>query len=297
MSEPGPAEDRDDLAEAQRTITRQAEEIGRLRRQLDDDRFARELRDVLSLAATAGTIAAPVTHSRLLELVVQTAATAIGARAASLFLVDEATSELVLQFAIGPKADAIRQLRVPVGRGVAGLVASSGQPMAISDAQRDPRHASEIAARVGYLPASILCVPLSYEDEVIGVLELLDKVGAASFGLADIEALGLFARQAAVAIEQSRTLRSLAALIGEVLHLFGEGADPSARQLRDEARAFAQRIEEEPAYREALELARLIQELGGHGPAELAACRTIVRAFAEYARSRSAPGGDVGLTR
>jgi GAF domain-containing protein len=169
--------------------------------------------------------------------------------------------------------------------------------MAISDAQRDPHHAADVAARVGYLPTSILCVPLSYEDQVIGVLELLDKVGAASFGLADIEALGMFAEQAAVAIAQSRTLQSLAALIGEVLHLLGETADPRVDRLRDEARAFAQRIEEEPGYQQALELARLIQQLGRHGEEEQKACRTIVQAFVDYARSRSAPGGDLGLIR
>jgi GAF domain-containing protein len=169
--------------------------------------------------------------------------------------------------------------------------------MAVSDAQRDPHHAADVAARVGYLPTSILCVPLTYDDQVIGVLELLDKLGATSFGLADIEALGLFANQAAVAIEQSRTLQSLAALIGEVLHLLGETSAPRVQQLKEDAHAFARRIEEEPSYQQALELARLIQQLGRHGEEELRACRTIVRAFVDYARSRPAPGGDLGLTR
>jgi GAF domain-containing protein len=297
MSDSGGTEDRNALAEAQRIVAQQADEIQRLRAQLSDDRFARELREVFSLAATAGTIAAPVAHSRLLELIVQTAAHVISARAASLFLLDEAADELVLEVATGPKAAEARRLRLPIGHGIAGLVAASAQPMAISDAQRHPQHAADIAARVGYLPTSILCVPLTYEDQTIGVLELLDKVGAASFGLADIEALGLFAEQAAVAIEQSRTLRGLAALIGEMLHLLGDTSDPRIHQLQEEARAFARRIEDEPAYQQALELARLIQQLGRHGEADLKACQTIVRAFVDYARSRPGLGEDLGLTR
>ncbi len=297
MNDRGRSEDREALAEARRTSARGADEDRRSQRQLADDHFARELREVFSLATTAGTIAAPVAHSRLLEMIVQTAAHVISARAAALFLLDQAAGELVLEFAVGPKAAEARQIRLPIGHGIAGLVAATAQPMAISDARRDAHHAADVAARVGYLPTSILCVPLSYEDQVIGVLELLDKVGAASFGLADIEALGLFANQAAVAIEQSRTLQSLAALIGEVLQLLGETSDPRTRQLHHEARAFARRIEEEPSYQQALELARLIQELGQHGQRELQACQTIVRAFVDYARSRTAPGGDLGLSR
>jgi GAF domain-containing protein len=169
--------------------------------------------------------------------------------------------------------------------------------MAISDAQHHPQHAADVAARVGYQPSSILGVPLSYEDQVIGVLELLDKVGASAFGLADIEAVGLFAEQAAVAIEQSRTLQSLAALIGEVLHLLNGASDPRTERLRQDARAFARRIEEEPGYQQALNLARQIQELGRDGPAALRACQSIVRAFAEYAHDRTGPDGYGVLSR
>jgi GAF domain-containing protein len=289
-------DDREALAEARRAVDRLVEENQQLRAQLADHHFARELREVFSLATTAGTIAAPVAHSRLLELIVRTAEHVISARAAALFLVDEAAGELVLEVATGPKAAEVRQLRLPIGHGIAGLVAVSAQPMAISDAQRDPQHAADIAMRVGYLPTSLLCVPLSYEDQVIGVLELLDKVGASSFGLADIEALGLFAEQAAVAIEQSRTLQSLAALIGEVLDLLGETLDPRTQRLRQDAQAFARRIEEESGYQQALALARLIQELARDSQDGLAACQTIVRAFVEYAQSRTGPGGQLGGT-
>jgi hypothetical protein len=69
--------DPDPLAEAQATIARQANELERLQRRLEDERFAEELRAVLVLAAAAGTIASPVTHARLLQLIVETAADVI----------------------------------------------------------------------------------------------------------------------------------------------------------------------------------------------------------------------------
>ena len=58
-------------------------------------------------------------------------------------------------------------------------------------------YATEIAQRIGYQPQSLLCVPLPFEDTVIGVLELLDKEGGAGFDDTDIHALSLFAAQAA----------------------------------------------------------------------------------------------------
>src|ERR687893_1907580 len=108
-------------------------------------------------------------------MIVGTAAGVFPSRSAALFLIDEEVEELVFQVALGPEAEQVKDLRVPLGHGIAGLVAVSGQPMAVSDAGSDPRQAADIAQSVGYTPGTILCVPLFYDDEIIGVLELLDR--------------------------------------------------------------------------------------------------------------------------
>src|SRR5579859_5031979 len=157
-------------ANPEETIARQAAEIAQLREQLADEQFAQELRAALALAATVSAIAAPISHGGLLDMIVATAAEIIAARAAALFLIDEESQELVFEVALGQKAEEVKKFRVPLGHGIAGLVAVTGQPIAVSDAQSDPRQASEIAHSVGYVPQSILCVPLFYDDQVIGVL-------------------------------------------------------------------------------------------------------------------------------
>jgi GAF domain-containing protein len=286
--------DQDALARARETIARQEEEIERLRRRLADERLAEDLREAMTLAAAAGTIASPVAHSRLLEMIVETAAHVISARAASLFLIDEEAQELVFEVALGSKAEEVKKFRVPLGHGIAGLVAVSGQPMAVSDAEKDPRQAADIAQSVGYTPESILCVPLFYEDRIIGVLELLDKEGAPSFSATDMEDLGLFANQAAVAIEQSRTTRNLAALLGEVLESLGETADGQRQELRERTRAFAEGLEGDVPFNRALDLAQLVQEIAYQGENELRGCQAILRGFAEYLRSRPDPIGELG---
>ena len=250
-----------------------------------DEQLAARLRDALAKAAIARTIAAPAGNSDLLQRIVETAAGVIPARAAALFLVDETTQDLRFEVALGERADPVKEIRVPLGHGIAGGVAISGQPMAVSDVQRDERWAAEIGERVGYMPDSILCVPLFYEDAVIGVLELLDKEDAGSFDDGDIATLSLFANQAAVAIGQSRAQQSTAALVAAILRT--SVADGPNDSLEDDIRAFSGSLEGDNALRRSLRLAELVHEIGREGEQELEACRRILESFAAYLRARN----------
>jgi GAF domain-containing protein len=276
-----------DLAEALIVVRRQAEEIERLRTQHADARLAEELRAALVRSALAGTIAAPVSHSRLLEMIVETAAQVISSQAASLFLIDEEQRELVFEIALGQKAEEVKKFRVPLGHGIAGHVAATGQPTATSGTA-DPRQAREIGENVGYVPRTILCVPLFYADRVIGVLELLDKTDGAPFTMLDMHVLGLFANMAAVAIEQSRTRESLSSVIAEMVLEFSTGNLPDEQRqlLIDGMRRLAGNIATDERYQQALGLVRLVEEISRGGERELGACEAVLRAFAEYVRWR-----------
>ncbi|MDQ2984862.1 MAG: GAF domain-containing protein [Actinomycetota bacterium] len=274
----------DELEQARATLARQAAEIERLRREIAEDEAA-DFRELLTILTAAGAIVSPVSHARLLELIVETAANVIDAKAAALFLLDESTDELVFEVALGEKADEAERFRVPVGHGIAGLVAQTGQPIAVSDAQHDPRHAVEIAQRIGYLPNSVLCVPLHYRDRVVGVLELLDKRGAASFSGPDIEALGLFARQAAVAIEQSQAHRTLAGLLKEFVAP-AEPADPEHRMLEKRIDAFLASLDVTGRQRRAVTLAGLVGVIAARGEDEMEACERLLRGFSDYLHAR-----------
>jgi GAF domain-containing protein len=281
-------------SEAQQIIADQAKEIERLKRLLENERFSQELSQALALAAATGTISLPVTHAHLLEMIVAAAAQVISAHAASLFLIDQETQELVFEVALGQKAAQVKEFRIPMGHGIAGLVAMSGQPMAVSDAQKDMRQASDIAFAVGYLPHSILCVPLFYNDQIIGVLELLDKEGANSFSSLDMQILGLFANQAAVAIEQSLTHRNLAALLSEVIDSLDNVSNYQKEHLKQKTKDFASSIEEDKTYQQALEIARLVQEIVWQGEGEAQTCHSILRSFAEYLRLKSKLSSNLG---
>ncbi|MBZ5568259.1 MAG: GAF domain-containing protein [Acidobacteriia bacterium] len=243
----------------------------------------------MSLGASANVIAAPVAQSQLLEMIVRTASRVIDARAASLCLLDESAKELVFEVVQGEKSEELRKIRVPMGHGIVGLVAATGQAMAISNVGSDPRHAADVARRVGYMPQSILAVPLLYADRVIGVLELLDKNGKESFGAADLETLGLFANQAAIAIQQSRAQTSITSMLMQLISAFGPVSPGRQRGIEKAAAAVARDVND-PAHRHAMELSGLIHEIVQYGNGETAACRALLESFASYLRSRLAGG-------
>jgi GAF domain-containing protein len=260
--------------DAESTIARLEAEVETLRLRLEQNVAATCVCDALATAAVVEELAAPASHASLLEMVLETSASVISATAGALFLTDETANDLVVAAAIGGSADRMRDVRVPLGHGIAGGVALSGLPLAVTAASGDSRWAKDIGERVGYVPESIICVPLFYEDRIIGALELLDKIGAPSFTPGDLNTLGLFAHQAAVTIEQSRTRLSASALLAAAV-----GADDA------NAKRLGELIERDPGHRGSLELARVVREVALGGDRQLAACREILGAFAEYARA------------
>jgi signal transduction protein with GAF and PtsI domain len=274
----------DALQQANALIARQEAEIERLREQISGEQIAGELRHWLTHVATAGAISAPDAHNLLLDRILESAASVIGAHSGAIFLVDSDSEDLSFAAAIGPKADEVRKLRLPLGHGIAGLVAVSGQPMAISDASNDPRQASDIAETVGYMPQSILCVPVFYDEQVIGVLELLDKRDAASFSPDDMNQLSLFAGQAAAAIEQARGQRDLTALLNSALRTWAAGGTP-APVGSDRVEQFTLVLESDPTYARSLDLARLVNDIAAHGDLATDAVGTILRGFLDYLRA------------
>lgn len=257
-------------------------EVNDLRRQLAAYEHAEAMYRAFSLAAARSVISSPVSHSRLLEMIVRTAASVIGAGSSSLFLLDHATSELVFEIATGPAANAVIGFRLPVGQGIAGLVAATGQPMAVSNVQQDPRHASHISRDIGYTPRNILCVPLILHGEIIGVLELLDRDNDGTFSPGDIQVLSLFADQAAIAIGQADAFRGLVPLIGQLLDEMGLLPTDQQHGVREQAQQFAEAVEQTQEFQRTVKLADLVHDISMHGDAEYQAVVGILESFAKY---------------
>jgi GAF domain-containing protein len=122
-----------------------------------------------------------------------------GAAACSLAVIEPDDEHLVFRAGCGAGADQVIGVRLPVARGIAGWVVSSGQPIAVRDVRTDPRFAADVAESTGYVPRSILAAPLTALGEPVGVLEVLDRTSAEDGE--DMELLALLAAQAALAVE------------------------------------------------------------------------------------------------
>jgi GAF domain-containing protein len=174
----------------------------------------------LRAAVAAGALAAREGHRPLLQAIVEVARAIFGARAASIMLLDDRAGELVFEAVTGEGEDTLVGRRIPSGTGIAGWVAQSGQPLVVEDVARDPRFAVEEARRTGYVPKGLMAVPLLRHERVLGVLNVLDRPERRRFSVAEMDLLGLFANQAAVALDlllQARRIEALLAASGDEL--------------------------------------------------------------------------------
>jgi hypothetical protein len=137
----------------------------------------------------------------LIEAVVRTAAGVFEAAAASIALIDRTTQELVYQAAWGSGAKEIVGVRLPPGIGIAGAVVSAGEGQAVPECRTDPRFAAQIAAGTGYVPYTMVVVPLKRAGQTIGVLSVLDRRDGGPYGPNDVSRAQLFAELAIAALD------------------------------------------------------------------------------------------------
>jgi tRNA A-37 threonylcarbamoyl transferase component Bud32 len=143
----------------------------------------------------------PDAPRNLMEGIVRTAAGVFEAAASSIALTDLTTGELVFQSAWGAGAREIVGVRLPPGQGIGGRVAETGEASAVANCREDPRFASQIAAGTGYVPHTMLVVPLKRGERTIGTLSLLDRRDGGSYGTGDMDRAALFADLAIRALD------------------------------------------------------------------------------------------------
>jgi len=170
----------------------------------------------LRAAVAAGVFGTEEAFRALLQATVETARGIFHAKASSVFLLDEETDELVFEAVAGEGSDTLVGKRFPSSTGVAGWVLVTRQPLVVDDLTKDTRFARDAAESTGYVPRGLMAVPLLNEDSALGVLEVLDRPATVPFTLAEMDLLGLFANQAAIALDLLRRARlAQAALDGD----------------------------------------------------------------------------------
>lgn len=200
--------------------------------------------DGLRAAAATGVLASEEAHVALLQSIVEVARAIFGARASSIFLLDEEADELVFEAIAGPGSADMIGTRFSSSTGIAGWVLATRQPLVLEDVSQDPRFARDVAAATGYVPRALMAVPLLHEERALGVLEVLDRPDRARSPLEEMDLLALFAGQAAIALDllqAARRARKVLAGSGDELGVVAQVAQ-ALDGLEGEARAAGIRL-------------------------------------------------------
>ena len=156
----------------------------------------------------------------VLNAIMEKAVEILDAEAGSLLLIDEKTQELVFEVILGPAASKLAGQRLPMGKGIVGAVAQSGRPQIVNSAQTDTRWLRDVGQTDRFVTRALLTVPMKAKDNVIGVIQVLNKIDGTPFDEDDQTLLESFAGNAAVAVENaqlfSRTDEALARRVEEL---------------------------------------------------------------------------------
>eukprot|EP01038_Epipyxis_sp_PR26KG_P008567 gene8567-11577_t len=177
------------LQTAQQTLP---EQITELRRKVDG---MQKLLDASSTIATLDPLQAT-------DNIVTETCRILNCDRATIFTIDSITQELVLSVAEGAK-----DIRIPIGQGIAGTVALTGETINIVDAYSDSRFSSSADKASGYRTNTILCMPIKAADgAIVGVLQAINKLDAA-FSPTDEEVMSMLATQAGIALQNANLFR------------------------------------------------------------------------------------------
>ncbi len=127
----------------------------------------------------------------------------------SLLLLDDARQELYFELAVGKGSQALKDVRIKVGQGIAGWVAQHGKAVIVPDVSQDTRFFSKVDERTKMETQSIVAVPVLFRENCLGVIELINCVGPDGFHQKDLKLLEALADFAAIAIENARHVKKI----------------------------------------------------------------------------------------
>ncbi len=143
---------------------------------------------------------------KLLSNILQTATGTTNSDRGTLYLIDELKKELWSKVAQGTS---MVEIRLPVGKGIAGFVAATGETINIPDAYADSRFNPEVDKATGYRTKTILCMPMKNKDsKIIGVFQLLNK-SMGTFTKEDEEFIDALSIHASIAIENAQLAQQM----------------------------------------------------------------------------------------
>jgi transcriptional regulator with GAF, ATPase, and Fis domain len=255
--------------------------------------FDAQLRDAVRAVDVANLMTSPLKRS--IENLLRVAGNAMGSDEASVLVRDGNEGGLKFLVAIGEVADKLMKVRIPPGKGIAGFVFASGQPVAIADVAQEVTFYAEVDRATGYSTQTILATPLSVEGETVGVLEFVNRLGEPPFQPftpAEMDQAAHFADAIATLVDAHETAGLVETLFERAVKGGGggRGGAKDGGKASSDLLKWLKQVRSAPEHRDLLMLAVRLRDIAGRGEEERALCRDVLEALDRFTGRKATSG-------
>ena len=253
--------------------------------------FEAQLREAIRAVDVSNLMTSPLKRS--IENLLHVAGDALGSDEVSVLVRDGNKGGLKFLAAIGEVADKLMKVRIPPGKGIAGFVFASGQPVAIADVAQEETFYAEVDRATGYSTQTILATPLRVEGETVGVLEFVNRLGDPPyqpFTPEEMDKAAHFADAIATLVDAHETAGLVETLFKRSVKVSGRGKSRNGERMNKELLKWLKQVRSAPEHRDLLMLAVRLRDIAGRGDAERALCLDVLEALDRFTGKKSASG-------
>ena len=258
--------------------------------------FEAQLRDAIRAVDAANLMTSPLKRS--IENLLVVAGDAMGSDEASVLVRDGNRGGLKFLVAIGEVADKLMKVRIPPGKGIAGFVFASGQPMAVADVAQEETFYAEVDRATGYSTHTILATPLRVGGETVGVLEFVNRLGDPPyrpFTPDEMDVAAHFADAIATLVDAHETAGLVETLFERAIKADAKSEAKGGKRKRNDLLKWLDRVRSAPEHRDLISLAVSLRNIAGRGEAERELCRKVLDALDRFTEKSAAGVGYFGF--
>jgi hypothetical protein len=256
--------------------------------------FSAQLSEVAASIDVTDSLTVPL--KRAIDDLLELAARSVGSAVASVLVRDGEGGGLKFLTATSGVTEALLALRLPPGKGIAGLVFSTTQPMAVADVSDEGSFWSEADRRTGFKTVTVLATPLRVRGEVVGVLEFVNRPGEPPyppFTPAEMDRGGRFAEPIARLVDTYEIARLVESLFNYSAKASVAATAPANHE--DDLREWLKGSASAPEHRDLLLLGVSLSEIVRRGAAEREFCRDLLEMLARFTERKSGGGSYFGF--
>ncbi len=249
-----------------------------------ENNLPERLQSLIETIDIANVLTEPLTRS--IENLLRISAASMNSEEASVLIRDGDEGDLRFLSAVGKVAEQLINLKIPAGKGIAGFVLSSGQPMAVAEASEEQSFYDEVDKKTGYSTQTILATPLRHNGEVIGVLEYVNRIGEPPYQSFTPEEMD----KAAVCAEAVSSLVNAYESAKLFRELSGKMLDDSGKNDFTDVRQWLETLRDSAEHKETMDLAVLLREIATRGEGERQLCRELLESIIRYSDNKTETG-------